>query len=261
LPDEVEALGPVEGLRLLLDEALHLLVGAVKRRRARRALQLCSPPMTGRRRVDVVLMSIGVALVLAVAACSTRPVAALLARPLVQADRVDRVDAVAVLGHGSHADGTLSAATAYSLLHGVRLLQRTGARVLILSGGSHRGSGVTDADAMAETARALGIPTEALVLERSPSSMLDHARVVAALARGRALGSVAVVTTPLRSRRAVLAFRRAGVNAVAAPGLSPCDLAPALFVGRDDPFGRLAVAAEALSEYIALGLYRLRGWI
>lgn len=211
--------------------------------------------------MNVALISVGVALVLAVAVASTRPVVALLARPLVRADLVDRVDAVAVLGHGSHADGTLSAATAYSLLHGVRLLGRTGARLLILTGGSHRGSSVTDAAAMAEVARALGVAPEMLVLARNVPTILEHARAVAALARGRDLGLVAVVTPPLRSRRAVLAFRRAGVNAVAAPGLSPGDLDPALFVGRDDPFGRLGVAAEVVSEHLALALYRLRGWI
>jgi uncharacterized SAM-binding protein YcdF (DUF218 family) len=211
--------------------------------------------------VDVGLMALCVALGLAVAAGSTRPIATLLAQPLVRTDRVDRVDAVAVLGYGSHADGTLSPATAYSLLHGVQLLQRTDARVLILSGGSHRGGGMTDAEAMAGTARALGIPLEALVLARGPSSTLDHARAVAALVRQRTLGPVAVVTPPLRSQRAVLAFRRAGVSAVAAPGLSPDEVDPTLFVGRDDPLGRLAVTIEVMAEYVALGVYRLRGWI
>lgn len=211
--------------------------------------------------MDVVLMAMGAVLLLAIVAGSTRSVVVGLARPLVQIDRHDRVDAVVVLGQGTHPDGTLSAATAYCLVHGVRLLQRGVTHLLVLSGGSHRGSSVTDADAMAEAARSFGVPAEALVLERGPSSTVEHARAVAALARRQGLRSVAVVTPPLRSRRSVLAFRRAGVAAVAAPGVTPDALGSALFVGRDDPLGRLAVAANAVSEYLALGGYRVRGWI
>jgi uncharacterized SAM-binding protein YcdF (DUF218 family) len=211
--------------------------------------------------VDIVLTALGAALMLALAAGATRPFVVMLAQPLVPAGRVDRVDAVAVLGQGTHADGTLSPATAYCVLHGAQLVRRGAASVLVLSGGSHRGSLVTDADAMAEVARALEIPPSALILERRASSVVEHARAVAAIAHQQGLDSVAVVTPPLRSRRALLAFRRAGVNAVAAPGMSTDELDRALFVGRDDPFGRLAVTAEAVAEYLALGFYRVRGWI
>jgi uncharacterized SAM-binding protein YcdF (DUF218 family) len=196
-------------------------------------------PMRGRRAVEVVV----------------------IARPLVQADRIDRVDAIAVLGHGSHADGTLSPETAYGLLHGVRLLERGAGRILILSGGTHRGTSTPDADAMAGVARALGIPAAAMMLDRRASSTVDHALAVAAIATGHRLGTVAVVTPPLRSRRAALAFRRAGVNALAAPGVSLDELPTALFVRRDDPLARLGVAADVLSEYLALAHYGLRGWL
>lgn len=209
----------------------------------------------------IIVIGLGAALIVAIAAGSTRAVVVMLARPLVQVDRVDRVDAIAVIGQGSYANGTLSPDTAYCLLHGVRLLQRGASGVLILSGGSHRGTSIADADAMAEAARSFGIPAHVMVLERGPASIADHARAIAVIASRRRLGPVAVVTPPLRSRRAVLAFRLAGVNAVAAPGLTSAELGVALFVGRDDPLGRLGVAADAVSEYVALGFYRARGWI
>ncbi len=211
--------------------------------------------------MEVIVIGIGAGLLMAIVAGSTRAVAVMLARPLVQADRVGRVDAIVVLGQGTHADGTLSPQTAYGLLHGVRLLQRGAGRVLILSGGSHRGTSITDADAMAGMARAFGVPADVMVLERGPSSTVDHARAIAAIAGRQRLNTVAVVTPPLRSRRAALAFRHAGVNAVAAPGVASDELTTALFVGRDDPFGRLGVAADAVSEYLALALYKLRDWI
>jgi|GEM_PF-1315838 len=203
---------------------------------------------------------LAIVLVLALVAGSTRPVVGWLARPLVEVDAVDRVDAIVVLGQGSDADGTLSAGTAYALVHGIRLYRRGISGVLVLTGGSHRGSAATDADAMAEAARAFGVPADALVLERSPSTTVEHARAVAALAARRGLRTVAVVTPPLRSRRATLALRRAGVAAVAAPGVTTGRLVAALLLGRDDPLGRLGVTAEALSEHLALVVYRIRGW-
>lgn len=123
----------------------------------------------------VALMSAAAVLAVAAIAGTTRSFALLLARPLVAVDPVERVDAVVVVGYGTHPDGTLTPDTAYGLLHGIRLVRRGVSGVLILSGGSHRGTPAADSDVMAEVARSLGVPSETLVLERSPSGMAEHA--------------------------------------------------------------------------------------
>ena len=207
------------------------------------------------------LTVIGAVTVLVVIVGVTRPLVIMLARPLVHSDPVDRVDAIVILGQGTYLDGTLAPSTASCVLHGIRLLRQGAANLLILSGGSHRGNPMTDADAMADVIRTLGSSAPNVVLERNATTLVDHARAVAAIVRQRNLTTVAVVSPPLRSRRTALTFQRAGVKAVVASGMNADDVNRVLLVGRDDALGRLALMAEITAEYLAIGYYRARGWL
>jgi uncharacterized SAM-binding protein YcdF (DUF218 family) len=193
---------------------------------------------------------------LLVAALSTRSAIIALAAPLIRNDPLRSVDAIVILGEGALADGTLTPSTAYALLRGLELWRRGWAPVLVLSGGSHRGSPTSDADAMAVALRHLGVAPSSLLIDTRASSTSAHAAAVADLARRHGFRSVAVVTSPLRSRRAALAFRRVGLDVISTPGAGD---PRQLLVARDDPVGRWMIMLEALTEYAALILYRLRG--
>ena len=186
------------------------------------------------------------------------PTASWVAAPLVITDVVRPVDAIVVLGAGAYDETTLTPESAYRLILGVQLLKEGHGRIMVLSGGSHRGTRVSDARVMGRVAERLGIGGEAVVLDESPTATWQQARSVAGIAQARGLHSIAVVTSPLHSYRAVHTFRQAGLEALsvpAGPGLEP----RLLTVGKDHVAGRLEILVQALYEHVAIAAYRLRG--
>jgi uncharacterized SAM-binding protein YcdF (DUF218 family) len=192
------------------------------------------------------------------ALAGTRPVAGWLLAPLTRSDPLREADAIVVLGAGTLSDGTLAPESASGVLYGVRLLELGWAPRLIVSGGTHRGVSIPDAEAMARLARRLGAAGPAVLVDPTPTITVLQARSVAALAARHGVRSVVLVAPPLKSRRAALAFRRAGLEVVAAPG--PPGLPASLWVARDTFVRRWALTLEAAQEYAALVWYRWRGW-
>jgi uncharacterized SAM-binding protein YcdF (DUF218 family) len=85
---------------------------------------------------------------------------------------------------------------------------------------------------------------------------------VTALAARHGIRSVLLVTSPIKMRRAVLTFRQAGLDVVAAPGLEDRgSLTARLLAGEDHFLHRLGVTAESLGEYLAFVTYWWRGWM
>jgi uncharacterized SAM-binding protein YcdF (DUF218 family) len=115
---------------------------------------------------------------------------------------------------------------------------------------------------MAVVAANAGVDRTALLLESAGSSTAEQARRVTALAARRGIRSVLLVTSPIKMRRAVLTFRRAGLDVVAAPGLDDRDtLTTRLLAGEDHFLARLGVTAESLGEYLACVVYWWRDWM
>jgi uncharacterized SAM-binding protein YcdF (DUF218 family) len=191
-----------------------------------------------------------------------RPLALWLVRPLVKADPLRRVDAIVVLGAGSYPAGVLTPETAYRVLLGIRLMHEAYAPVLVLSGGSHRGTPGSDAEAMARAARACGIASTSLLLDDGPSNTAAQAASMVGIAARHQIRSIALVTSPLKSYRAARAFQRAGLEVVSAPGIAGGAAQPLpLLVAEDHLARRLGVILDALTEYAALAVYWFRGWI
>ena len=184
------------------------------------------------------------------------PAARTLGAPLVVADPIRPVDAIVVLGAGAYDAGTLTPDSAYRLVRGVQLFRAGHAPLLILSGGGHRGTRVSDARAMANVAASLGLDAASVLVDDMPSSTSQQAQSVARIAGERRIRSIALVTSPLHSYRASRTFRRAGLQVVSAPA-GP-DFDPRLLtVGADHVAGRLNIVVAALYEYVAIAAYRL----
>jgi uncharacterized SAM-binding protein YcdF (DUF218 family) len=207
----------------------------------------------------LVMAAAGVALL---SFAGSRAVISWVSVPLVTSDRLRPVDAIVVLGAGAHDGTSLTPETASRLLHGLQLFKDGVAPRMILSGGGHRHSRVTDAQAMATVAMTLGVSSAALILDPRPTSTSAQATSVADLARQHGIRSIALVTSPLQSYRAARAFRRSGLDVVSAPGIANVRQTPlALVVAQDHFLGRLVVAIRSLYEYVALAVYWWKGGI
>jgi uncharacterized SAM-binding protein YcdF (DUF218 family) len=133
-----------------------------------------------------------------------------LSRPLETRDSFARADAIVVLGSPLRRDGTLTPVLEERVRAGVELWRRGGAPVVCFTGGKNRWAmhDETEADAMAAHAQELGLPLEAILVEREARYTMENAIKSAALLAGRR--DLWLVTTPFHLRRARLWFRRLG---------------------------------------------------
>ena len=156
-------------------------------------------------------------------------------------------DAIVVLGSGVMPEGELDDHSLRRTIEGVRLFRRGLARRLVLLGPPRRG--VVEAEVRARYAVALGVPEEALVLERGGLDTRDEAALVA---RGVKPASVLLVTGLHHMPRARAVFERAGLRVVPAPVLEQS-------VESSRPQARLALARALAQEWLARAYYRASG--
>ncbi len=202
---------------------------------------------------------------------ASRPVVELLARPLdtafarpsmqvLQAQGVRQVVVLTGGGYGVDAEPwslALPNASSHRFLGGIeacRILAEDGR--LIFSGSAGRGRReVATADAMASLARRLS-PELTVLSESRSGSTAEHPQNVAPLL---APEPFLLVTSGYHLRRAMDSFRRAGYDPIAFP-VDPLVHGGTHWTGWLPSFDNLAVLQLLWREYLALVLYRARGW-
>jgi uncharacterized SAM-binding protein YcdF (DUF218 family) len=146
-------------------------------------------------------------------------------------------DVIVVLGAALTPAGDLGPALAERVRAGVEAWQRGAAPWLMMSG-------VHEAAKMKARAVEMGVPAERVIVEGRATTTHENAVNCAELMRRQNLQHALVVTQAYHRRRAVAAFRRAGVAASAFR-----------FPGQKARPRRVA------REWVALAVYKLRGWI
>jgi uncharacterized SAM-binding protein YcdF (DUF218 family) len=149
----------------------------------------------------------------------------------------------------------IGAVTLQRVRAGVKLHRRTGLPVLV-SGGVIRPGEPPIGEAMA-LVMAGEFATPAQWVEARSRTTWENALLTAEMLRGEGIGSVYVVTNAWHMRRSLLAFRRAGLRATAAPAYytGPGQLDAASFVPSAHAWGD---SGFALHEWIGLIWYSMR---
>ena len=182
------------------------------------------------------------------------PVPEYMARPLLVRPDLDRADAVVVLGGGLNANATLTYPSLERTLYGVELYRRGLSPRILFSGGITGEAPKAEAEVMADFARFVGVPGDAILTERASHSTYENAVEVARLLRGRGIRRVLLVTSAPHMYRAQLAFRRQRVEVLPAPVRTREGL-------RYIPGGNWVLFYEVLHEYGGLVYYKARGRI
>jgi uncharacterized SAM-binding protein YcdF (DUF218 family) len=100
---------------------------------------------------------------------------------------------------------------------GARLYHAGKAPLVVLSGGSDpRSSATSEADASVPLIRDLGVPAQALLLERDSRDTLQNARFTAPLLRERGIRRILLVTSALHMPRAMAKFQAEGFEVLPA---------------------------------------------
>jgi uncharacterized SAM-binding protein YcdF (DUF218 family) len=209
----------------------------------------------GNTRLRPLLLIAGGILALICIAVAYTPLVSAIARPLIRRDSIPaRVDAIAVLSAGITPDGMMRRETLERLLSGVTLARRGLAPVMLVSmERANRGSDSADLQSVISLVGG-GIRT---ILVDSVTTTHTEALRMRAIAGANGWQTLAVVTSPLHTRRACATFEAVGFRVVCVPatvrgsGLIPGSTAE----------DRLRDFRSWLYETFATDSYRRRGWI
>ncbi|OZI42108.1 hypothetical protein CEK29_13600 [Bordetella genomosp. 5] len=132
---------------------------------------------------------------------------------------------------------------------------------VVLSGGALEGD-VSEAKGMAHRMRQQGVPEQALILENSSRNTYENAALTEDTLRAHEIKKVLLVTSALHMPRAMAAFSKQGVEAIAAPAPQQIVLPPDGSVSAWIPDERTLDASRSIiKEYAGLLVYWLRGWV
>lgn len=200
---------------------------------------------------------------------SLGPVASWLVAPLERYPPLHslpaQVDAVVVPGAGSvnlarfHAAPVPSAETLSRLVKGVELARQLHCP-LVLSGGNGEpfATILSDAEIMAQTAFAMGMPRNQVIVENRSRNTLENSREVRKIVSGR---RIVLATSAYYMRRAVTMFQKRGFEVIPAP---------VFYFGQQEKMnlsllipqaGALAASKIALAEWVSMVWWRIRGEI
>ena len=187
------------------------------------------------------------------------PVVNALARPLIRRDALPtRVDAVAVLSMGLTPDGMMRSETLDRLLTGLSLAKRGLAPVMMVSREqrSFAGQLVSDSADLRNVAT-LANPTARVIFVDSIVTTRTEAIRMGAIARANHWSTLAVVTSPMHTRRACATFEAVGLRVVCIPAAVR---GSGLYSGANAE-DRLRAFRSWLYEVFASSSYKSRGWI
>lgn len=173
--------------------------------------------------------------------------------------------AIVVLGGATRGDTHFSSMgdlnqSADRLTHAVSLYKAGKAPRVLLSGGAAAGNRA-EAEIMREHLELMGVPRQALLLERESRDTHDNAVYSAILLKGKGVKRILLVTSAFHMRRAVPLFERQGLEVIPAPTdfqrVVGHAAVPRWLPSADD----LVRTTTALREYVGYLVYRYRGWI
>jgi uncharacterized SAM-binding protein YcdF (DUF218 family) len=198
-----------------------------------------------------------IALICAVVAYT--PLVSTLASPLIRRDSVPaRVDAIAVLSAGLTPDGMMRSETLDRLLTGLTLARQGVARTLLISRERRTyGGNVVSDSADQQRILALAQPSAQAIFVDSVLTTRTEALRMKSIAQRRGWSTIAVVTSPLHTRRACATFETVGFKVVCVPAVVR---GSGLYEGSNAE-DRLRAFRSWLYETFASSSYRRRGWI
>jgi uncharacterized SAM-binding protein YcdF (DUF218 family) len=131
-------------------------------------------------------------------------------------DEARRADAIVVLGAAQY-DGRPSPVLRARLDHALELYRRGTAPVLIMTGGVGPGDTVSEAVASQRYAMRHGVPSSAILTERTGLTTLESMDAVAKLMRDRGLSRAVLVSDPFHMLRLKLLAIRVGIRGFTSP--------------------------------------------
>jgi len=187
------------------------------------------------------------------------PLVSILAAPLIRRDVLPaHVDAIAVLSNGFTSDGLMRSETLDRVLAGLSLAKTGIANAVLISreSATARAVPVSDSADLANVV-ALTSPSAKIIFVDSVFTTRTEALRVLAIARANRWDTLAVVTSPMHTRRACATFEAVGLHVVCVPAVLRQSGLHAGAAAED----RLRAFRQWLYEVFASASYTSRDWI
>ena len=158
------------------------------------------------------------------------------------------------------------------LLYAAKLYQEGKAPLLVLSGGliDWYGNSGSEAADMAAILQIMGVPEDAMIEEPNSLNTYQNAIYTKKILAEKGIKKVILITSAFHMPRAVLIFRRQGIDIIPAPTdflISKQKLQEynysleSKIISFLPNTGSLDNTTKAIKEYIGILVYRLRGWL
>jgi uncharacterized SAM-binding protein YcdF (DUF218 family)/glycosyltransferase involved in cell wall biosynthesis len=177
-----------------------------------------------------------------------------LAEPLRVAAPPRHADAIVVFAGGVGESGTAGGGYQERVSYAVDLYKAGYAPRLIFSSGFV--FAFREAEVMRDLATTLGVPAQAIVLEKRASSTFENVVLVRDILRDETSHAILLVSSPYHMRRATLTWRKQAPDIEAVPTPVPQSL-----YYMHDHGASLEQIRGIVWEYAALAVYRWRGWL
>ena len=191
-------------------------------------------------------------------------------QPLREASEANGAQTIVVLAGGSvtyRAQGgeinELSDATSLRVLEAVRLFELLGEADVLVSGGAGEDVGILTPESipMLEELVAAGVPMDRIRLESQSGSTREQAVKLSGLMSASGNPTFVLVTSPIHMRRSLAAMRAEGLDPVPSPSAQHSEGHVVISGGLIPHPSALDASEAALREALALGYYRLQGWL
>ena len=183
------------------------------------------------------------------------PIWNVLAARLAVSPKIEKADAIVVLGAGLNSEHSLGDESLRRAVYGMELFKQGLGDLLILSGPQSRSvPGNSEADVRRDLAVQLGMSPDRIRTIDRVNTTRDEARLVASLLSEHHLNKILLVTESMHMRRAAAVFESAGLTVFPAPS----DNAPE---DSTSPGGRLHLMTSVAEQGAALLYYRIAGYI
>jgi uncharacterized SAM-binding protein YcdF (DUF218 family) len=200
----------------------------------------------------LIVRILGLAGLTGVLASALTPLPNIIIERMGGVERLERSDAVIVLARGGFdPDGVLSNSSLRRTLKGIELYRQGLAPLLVLSGATGS-TGVGEAGLRMRLARALGVPTEAILAVSSGRTTREEGLHLRERLRPLGVRRILLVADRVDMPRSRAVFARVGFEVFPAPTASGLSR---------DPENRLEMTREIAGELLGWLYYWLRGHV
>lgn len=214
--------------------------------------------LIGPTRLRPLLWMFAAPLAILALAVTYSPLVYAVTSPLVRQDPIPaQIDVVASLSSGLTPHGLMRSETLDRLLSALFFARgRAGAVMVSQERWNYAGRSVTDSADLRGIVRSIALPAEIIFVDSVFTTRTEALRM-RAIASPRGWTTIAVVTSPLHTRRACATFEAVGFRVVCVPASSRDHSVPEARTAED----RMRTFRSWLYETFASATYKSRGWI